>query len=297
MKKYFDGTRIQKISVNAGFTCPNRDGSKGTGGCTFCNNQTFVPEYCQPTKSVRQQVEEGIAFFKHKYATQRYLVYFQSYTNTYGNISHLKNIYEEALSHPNVEGIVVGTRPDCVDEELLTYFSALAKEKFVLIEYGVESVHDKTLLHINRGHDFSCSKNAIEQSAARGIHTGAHLILGLPGETHDMIMESAHHISTLPLDTLKLHQLQLVKGTAMEKEYLTQPEKFHFYEADEYIDLVIDFLEQLRPNIAIERFVSQSPKELLIKPKWGYKNFEFTAKIEKRLKERNTWQGRLYKTA
>lgn len=287
------GERIQKISINAGFTCPNRDGSKGTGGCTYCNNQTFSPEYCKPSKTVSQQIEEGIAFFHHKYQTQLYFAYFQSYTNTYDSIDKLKAIYKEALSYPNVIGIVIGTRPDCVNDELLDYFAELAKKYYVMIEYGIESTNDETLRFINRGHDYECAENAICETAKRGIRTGAHIILGLPNESRDTILSHADKLSKLPLTALKIHQLQLVKGTKMALQFAENPELFHLYTANEYIDLTIDFLEKLNPKIAVERFVSQSPKELIIAPDWGLKNFEFADKIEKRLKERETWQGKM----
>jgi radical SAM protein (TIGR01212 family) len=284
--------RVQKISVNAGFTCPNRDGSKGTGGCTYCNNQTFSPEYCKPTKTVTEQISEGISFFYHKYKAQLYLAYFQSYTNTYDSLEKLKVIYEEALAFPNVVGLVVGTRPDCVNIELLNYFAGLARKYYVMIEYGVESTNDSTLEFINRGHDYACAESAIRETAKRGIKTGAHIILGLPNEDRETILSHADKLSKLPIDTLKIHQLQLVRGTKMAQQYASHPEWFHLYTADEYIDLAIDFLERLNPSIAVERFVSQSPKELLLAPEWGLKNFEFTAKIEKRLKTRDTWQGK-----
>jgi len=286
--------RVQKISINAGFTCPNRDGSKGTGGCTYCNNQTFSPEYCQSSKSIRDQVEEGIAFFHHKYKAQLYLAYFQSYTNTYDSPDNLKTIYEEALSYPNVVGLVVGTRPDCVNDELLDYFAGLAKKYYVMIEYGIESTQDETLRFINRGHDYACAEKAIRDTASRGIRVGAHIILGLPKEERETILSHAGILSQLPITTLKIHQLQLVRGTKMALQFIEHPEWFHLYNADEYIDLAIDFVERLNPEIAIERFVSQSPKELLIAPEWGLKNFEFTAKIEKCLRERDAWQGRLF---
>jgi radical SAM protein, TIGR01212 family len=293
LKSEFAG-RVQKISVNAGFTCPNRDGSKGTGGCTYCNNQTFSPEYCKPTKTVSEQISEGIAFFHHKYQAQLYLAYFQSYTNTYDSLEKLRAIYEEALAFPNVVGLVIGTRPDCVNDELLDYFAGLARKYYVMIEYGVESTNDNTLKFINRGHDFACAEFAVRETAKRGIRTGAHIILGLPNEDRDTILSHADKLSKLPVDTLKIHQLQLVRGTKMAQQYAGHPEWFHLYTADEYIDLAIDFLERLNPSIAVERFVSQSPKELLLAPEWGLKNFEFTAKIEKRLKLRDTWQGKLY---
>ncbi|MDD4489495.1 MAG: TIGR01212 family radical SAM protein [Paludibacter sp.] len=293
LKQLFNN-RVQKVSINAGFTCPNRDGSKGSGGCTYCNNQTFVPGYCQPVKTITEQIEEGIVFFqkKEKYRNQVYLAYFQSYTNTYDSLNKLKSIYEEALRHPRIQGIVVGTRPDCVNNEILDYFETLSKQTYVMIEYGIESTNDKTLQLINRGHDYQSAIDAIHATAKRGIYTAAHLILGLPCEDRDTILSHADQMNKLPLTTLKLHQLQLVKGTIMAKQVQTHPEWFNFYKVDEYIDLIVDFLERLSPEIAVERFVSQSPKELLISPDWGLKNFEFVAKVEKRLKERETWQGR-----
>ena len=286
--------KVQKISLNAGFTCPNRDGSKGWGGCTYCNNQTFSPEYCHTEKSISRQLEEGILFFSRKYPEMKYLAYFQAYTNTYDELSNLMAKYEEALRFSGVVGIIVGTRPDCMPDELLDYFAVLAEKYFVLIEYGVESTLDKTLIRINRGHTYADSENAIRRTAARGIYTGAHLILGLPGENREEILLHAGRISTLPLTTLKLHQLQLIRNTRMAKEYAENLSDFTPYTVDEYIELVIDFIERLNPSIILERFVSQSPKELLIAPDWGLKNYEFTAKVNKRIQERKTWQGRLY---
>lgn len=286
--------RIQKISVNAGFTCPNRDGSRGIGGCTYCNNQTFSPEYCQPTKSITQQIQEGIDFFKHKYDAQLYFAYFQSYTNTYDTLDKLKTIYEEALSHPKVVGIVVGTRPDCVSDELLDYFAELSGKYYVMIEYGIESTSDRTLDFINRGHDYACAEKAIRDTAARGIRVGAHLILGLPHESRSIILSHARRISELPLTAVKLHQLQLVKGTKMAKQYAEHPDWFRLYTADEYIDLVIDFLELLNPSIAVERMISQSPPGFVIAPDWGLKNFEFIVKVERRMAQRNARQGSNY---
>jgi radical SAM protein (TIGR01212 family) len=286
--------KVQKISVNAGFTCPNRDGTKGWGGCTYCNNQTFSPEYCHTQKTVGEQLEEGIRFFSYKYPEMKYLAYFQAYTNTYDALDSLLKKYEEALSFPEVAGLIIGTRPDCMPDELLNYFAALAKKKFVLIEYGLESTLDKTLTRINRGHTHAESEETIRRTAQKGIYTGAHLILGLPGESRKEILQHAGTISTLPLTTLKLHQLQLIKQTRMAKEFAEHPESFHLYTVDEYIDVVIDFIERLNPSIIVERFVSQSPKELLIAPDWGLKNYVFTAKAEKRFIERNTWQGRLF---
>lgn len=287
-------TRYQKISIHAGFSCPNRDGRVGRGGCTYCNNQTFVPDYCQAQKSITQQLDEGVLFFRQKYPDQKYIAYFQSYTNTYAPLAQLKDMYEEALRYPNVEGIAIGTRPDCVDDQLLDYLATLHQKTLLTVEYGVESTSDITLERINRGHDYACAVHAIQNTAARGIPVVAHLILGLPGEDRDLMLAHARRLSQLPITGLKLHQLQLVKGTRMAQEYELCPQDFRLFTASEYIDLVIDFLELLRPSIHVERFVSQSPKQLLIAPDWGLKNYEFANLLRKRIAERNTYQGRLF---
>lgn len=286
--------KVQKISVNAGFTCPNRDGLKGVGGCTYCNNQSFSPGYGGKQRSVSDQLKDGIDFFAYKYPEMKYLAYFQSYTNTYDSIDKLIGLYEEALTYPNVVGIIIGTRPDCMPDELLSYFEELNERTFLMIEYGLESTSDTTLAFINRGHTHAESEEAIVKTAGKGIRTGAHLILGLPFETREQILTHADTISQLPLTTVKLHQLQLIKGTVMAKQYREHPDWFNLFEVDDYIDLCIDFAERLNPDFVIERFVSQSPKQLLIAPDWGLKNFEFTAKVLKRFSERNTWQGRLF---
>ena len=287
--------KVQKISINAGFTCPNRDGSIGYGGCTYCNNQTFNPAYCHTDKSVGQQLEEGKRFFSRKYPDMKYLAYFQAYTNTYGELEELKHKYEEALTVADVVGLVIGTRPDCMPDDLLDYLEELNKRIFVLIEYGIESTDDETLKRINRGHTFAQAEEAVVRTAQRGIPVGGHVILGLPGEEREALIRQAERLSRLPLTTLKLHQLQLIKGTRMASEYEKTPELFHLYSVGEYIDLVIDYIEHLRPDLVLERFVSQSPKELLIAPDWGVKNYEFTEKVKKRMRERNAWQGKYYK--
>ena len=293
LRKYFD-CKVQKISLNAGFTCPNRDGVKGKGGCTYCNNQTFNPEYCKTEKSVKEQLEEGRLFFSRKYPEMKYLAYFQAYTNTYSELEELKRKYEDALSVDGVVGLVIGTRPDCMPDALLDYLEELNKRTFLLVEYGIESTNDDTLRRINRGHTYADTVDAVKRTAARGILTGGHVILGLPGETHDDIVSQAARLSELPLTTLKLHQLQLIRGTKMAHEFEEHPEEFHLYEVDEYIDLVIDYVEQLRPDMVLERFVSQSPKELLIAPDWGLKNYEFTERVKKRMRERDAYQGKIY---
>ncbi len=287
------GVKVQKISLNAGFTCPNRDGRVGTGGCTYCNNQTFNPDYCVTTKSITRQLEEGKHFFFRKYPDMKYLAYFQAYTNTYDSLQNLKAKYEEALSVPDVIGLVIGTRPDCMPNDLLDYLADLNHRTFLIVEYGIESIYDATLARINRGHTHAQTVDAVTRTAARGIRTGAHLILGLPGESREAILAEAGILSALPLTTLKLHQLQLIKGTRMAQEFAEQPSDFHLFTPDEYIDLVIDFIERLRPDLILERFVSQSPSSLLALPGWGLKNHEFVDRLRARMQTRNAHQGRL----
>lgn len=293
LKRYFP-FKVQKISLNAGFTCPNRDGSKGHGGCTYCNNQTFNPDYCRTEKPIIRQLEEGKQFFAHKYPEMKYLAYFQAYTNTYGELESLKRKYEEALAVDGVVGLVIGTRPDCMPDDLLHYLEEVNKHTFLLVEYGIESTNDETLRRINRGHTFRATADAVERTAACGILTGGHVILGLPGETHRSIVDQAGILSRLPLTTLKMHQLQLIRGTRMALEYEQHPEEFHLFDVEEYIELVIDYVEHLRPDMVLERFVSQSPKELLIAPHWGLKNYEFNHRVQKRMKELDAYQGKKY---
>lgn len=290
------GERLQKLVLDAGFTCPNRDGTVGTGGCAYCDNAAFHPSYSTPGKSISRQIDEGMEFHRVRYRrASRYLAYFQSYSNTYAPLEVLRRLYSEALSHPDVAGIVVGTRPDCVDEEKLDYLARLAEDHVVIVEYGVESCYDGTLAHINRGHDFACARRAIEMAAERGLDVGAHFILGLPFETRRMMMEQCAVISSLPLRSVKFHQLQLVKGTAMEKEAEEHPERFETFALDEYIDFIIDMLERLRPDLCIERVAGEVPPRFVQKTRWGLvRNFQILQMLEKRLEERQTWQGRLY---
>lgn len=275
--------KVQKISIDAGFSCPNRDGKLSKGGCSFCNNESFNPSYCSPKESVTKQIEKGKAFFSKKYPDMKYLAYFQAYTNTYAPLAELKRIYEEALSVKDVVGIVIGTRPDCVENALLDYLEQLSKKVFVIVEYGIESANDNTLRLIHRGHDFACSRDAIERTHARGILICGHIILGLPGEDAAESLRQAPLISSLPLDFLKIHQLQIVKGTELAAQYAQKP--FHLYTVEEYIDLITKYISLLRKDLVLERFVSQCPPEILIAPKWGLKNYEFTNLLNNRLAE------------
>ncbi len=289
------GCRLQKIVIDAGFTCPNRDGKVGRGGCTYCNNAAFHPNYSTPDKSIFTQLEEGIGFHKGRYRnTTDYLAYFQSYSNTYAPLDDLKRLYEQALEHPLVRGIVVGTRPDCIDEEKLDYFQKLSEKKVVIIEYGIESCYDRTLERINRGHDYQTAVKAVEATAQRGIFQGAHFIFGLPGETKEDLMGMAPLINELPLNTVKFHQLQIIKGTAMEREYNAYPQDFVNFTLDGYIDFFVDFLERLRPSLYIERFAGEVPPRFVNHTPWGLiRNTELLRLLEQRLEERNTYQGRL----
>ncbi|MDR3269406.1 MAG: TIGR01212 family radical SAM protein [Tannerella sp.] len=293
LKKRFP-FKVQKISVNAGFTCPNRDGTKGVGGCTYCNNDTFHPAYCGTEKSISTQLEEGIRFFARKYPEMKYLAYFQAYTNSYASLETLRQKYEEALAFPGVTGLIIGTRPDCMPDVLLDYLAGKAAQAFILVEYGVESASDGTLQRINRGHTWQESVDTIRRTHAKGIAAGAHLLLGLPGEEREQMLHLADLVSALPLTVVKLHQLQIIRHTALEKEFREHPGHFRLFSPEEYVDFVIDFLERLPPEMAVDRFVSQSPKELLIAPDWGLKNHEFTALVHKRFAARRTRQGARY---
>lgn len=293
-KRLFD-RRVQKVSIDAGFTCPNRDGSKARGGCTYCNNTTFTPSYTNLKVPVTTQIDQGVAFFKKKYKAISFLAYFQAYSNTYAPLDILKKLYEEALAHPDVIGLVIATRPDCLTDEVLDYLESLSKDYYIMVELGVESTNDKTLEFINRGHTHEESVRAITELHHRGIHNCIHTILGLPGEDKELILEQARVVSELPIENLKLHQLQIHKGTKMYRQYRDNPETFSLYSAEEYMDLVVAYLELLDPRIIVERFISTAPPELLVAPKWGLKNFEFVAKLEKKLEQLDTYQGRLFK--
>ncbi|MBO5771528.1 MAG: TIGR01212 family radical SAM protein [Alistipes sp.] len=290
------GSRVQKVTINAGFTCPNRDGSISTGGCTFCNNAAFTPSYCQPEKSITQQIDEGVEFHQRRYrSASRYLAYFQSFSNTYAPLDHLRRLYDEAMAHPLVAGIVVGTRPDCVDEAKLDYFASLAESRYVALEYGIESTFDRTLQRINRGHDFATARRAVEMTAERGIHTGAHFILGLPGESDEEILAQVATINSLPLTSVKFHQLQVFRATTMADDYDRDPSQFRFWEVEEYIDLMVEIMRRLRPDIVVERFASEAPPRYHYGRNWGLiRNETLWSMLEKRLRERHQFQGELF---
>ena len=309
-RKY--GERLQKIVLDAGFTCPNRDGKVGRGGCTYCDNAAFHPSYSTAGKSLHQQLDEGIEFHKVRYrTTEHYLAYFQSFSNTYASLERLKTLYDEALRHPDVVGLVIGTRPDCVDEQKLDYLAELARGNvlkdwtrslsdgrertapIIIVEYGIESCYDQTLVRINRGHDFETARVAVQMTADRGLDVGVHFILGLPGETRQMMLDSCKLINALPIRSVKFHQLQIVKGTRMEKEYAEHPQDFERFSLEDYLDFFVDMLERLRPDLFIERFVGEVPPRFVNETPWGLiRNVELLRLLEKRLQERDSWQGK-----
>jgi uncharacterized protein len=292
------GARVQKVSIDAGFTCPNRDGTRGTGGCTYCNNDAFNPSYCIPEKSVSQQIEEGIQFHKWRYnEAVSYLAYFQAFSNTYAPVEKLRRLYSEALEYPGVIGLIIGTRPDCIDDEKLTLLKELSEKYYVAIEYGIESCYNKTLLRINRGHTFEEAVQAVEKTSALGIKTGAHFIFGLPGESRQEMLDQAGIISNLPLHTVKFHQLQIIKGTIMEREFRANPADFELFTWDEYLLFFISFLERLTPQIVVERFTGEAPPRFLTGEGWGKKRTDqIVSLIEKKMEEMDTWQGKLFKS-
>lgn len=291
-KKEF-GERVQKVSIDAGFTCPNRDGTLAIGGCTYCNNDAFNPSYCQPNKPIRQQLEEGIEFHLKRYRrANKYLAYFQTYSNTFAPLEELKKIYSEALSHPNVIGLVIGTRPDCIDDEKLDYFSQLNKENYLIIEYGIESCYNTTLEKINRQHTFEQSVETIEKTAKKGIKIGSHIIFGLPGESRQEMMDQVQTLSALPINNIKFHQLQIIKNTKMAADYKKDPSAFDLFSLEDYIDFIVDFTSRLNPSFIIERFTGEVPPRFLAGPNWGLiRNDQVNLLIEKKFEKKNTFQG------
>lgn len=286
------GGRVQKVSVAAGFTCPNRDGLLGTGGCSFCNNAGFTPGYLDRRQTIRAQIDAGLGFLRRRYPnTRRYIAYFQSYSNTYGEFERLRACYEEALGHPEIAGLAIGTRPDCLPDRVLDYLAELAREHIVELEIGVESCNDAALARVNRGHDFAASAEAIRRATARGLEVTAHLILGLPEESRASLLDGARQLSALPLRGLKLHQLQLVRGTALAREWQADPATVPLFAEDEYIALLADFVERLSPEIRLQRLGSEVPPQLKLAPHWNLRLPELAPRLSAELARRETWQG------
>jgi len=289
VKKRF-GTTVYKVNVDAGFTCPNRDGTVGTAGCIYCNNDSFRPNSCRPTLSLGEQIRNGIAYIRKRYKAEKFLVYFQPYTNTYAPVGELELLYREALSDPSVAGLAIGTRPDAVDSEKVALLQSLAEKYFILVEYGMQSIYNRTLEFINRGHDYHTFLEALDLTRDRSILIGAHIIVGFPTETRDEMLSMADELSHLPVEFLKIHQLQVVKGTALEIIYRENP--FHVFGYDEYLDFVTEFIERLSPRIVLERLFATAPDTILIAPHWGRSRQEILRDIEKKLGAKDTWQGK-----
>lgn len=293
-KRSFGG-RVQKITIDAGFTCPNRDGHCGTGGCTFCNNKAFNPSYNDPGKSIEAQIRQGMAFHKKRYRkASRYLAYFQAYSNTYDDLEALVTRYEQALAIPGIVGIVVGTRPDCVDKPKLDYFRELSERTYVVLEYGIESVLDRTLQRVNRGHDVAKSLWAVQETAARGIRVGGHMIIGLPGESRKDFVDSARELSRWPLDNIKFHQLQLIRGTAMAREFSEKPEDFMEFSMESYLQLMMEILEQLNPSLVVERIAGEVSPGMALREGWGLRYDAVLRSFEELLEKHDSWQGKCY---
>lgn len=291
------GGRVQKVSIAAGFSCPNRDGLLGAGGCTFCNNAGFTPGYLDSRQSIKDQIDAGLSFLLRRYPrTQKYIAYFQSYSNTYGVFERLRRCYEEALSHPKISGMAIGTRPDCLADEVLDYLAALAREHIIELEIGVESCNDQVLDRVNRGHGFAASVDAIHRAAEHGLDVTAHLIIGLPGESTESILEGARQLSALPIRALKLHQLQLIRGTTLAREWLRDPDAVRLLDEQAYISLLADFVERLSPAILIQRVGIEIPPSMKLAPQWNLRLYDIAPRLSAELARRNSWQGCRYLT-
>ncbi len=290
------GARVQKLTIDAGFTCPNRDGTISAGGCTYCNNNAFNPSYCHPSKTIKQQIQEGIEFHRNRYRkAEKFLAYFQAYSNTYASIEKLKEAYTHAVRHKDVIGLVIGTRPDCIDDEKLDLLAEFSRNYYVTMEYGLESCYNQTLERINRGHTMEQSIEALQKTAKRRIKTGIHLIFGLPGEDVRDMLDEAAIISKLPIHTVKFHQMQILKKTRMAKEYSKYPERFNLFSLEDYLNFMVHFVERMNPDFYIERFSAEVPPQYLIAPDWGLiRNFQVLHKLERKLQDLDTWQGKLY---
>lgn len=287
------GKSIYKVNVDAGFTCPNRDGSLGFSGCIYCNNDSFRPSSCKPTMSISEQIKNGMVHIKKRYKAENFLIYFQPYTNTYAPVEELETLYREALKEPSVIGLAIGTRPDTIDKKKIQLLESLSSDYFVLIEYGLQSIYDKSLDFINRGHDYNTFLNALDLTKDRGIFIGAHIIAGFPSETRDETLAMAQEISLLPVEFLKVHQLQVVKDTPLENIYKANP--FHTFEYNEYLDFITDFIERLSPGIVLQRLFATAPDDILIAPQWGRNRHQILRDIEKNLELKDTYQGKKFK--
>ena len=286
------GCRVQKISLDAGLTCPNRDGHISTGGCIYCNSRGSGTGASSQGLSITEQIMRGKEFLKKRYKAQKFIAYFQSFSNTYGPYEKLKGLYEEALAIDDIVGLSIGTRPDCVDESVLTLLESYAKDYLVWIEYGLQSIHDRTLAAINRGHDVECFKGAVDKTRGRGIKICAHVILGLPFEDRHDMLATAKAVAAMGIDGIKIHLLYVVKGTRMEELYLEG--KYRCLEQEEYVNLVCDFLELLPPDMVIQRLTGDPHPHELVAPEWSLRKNETLSRIKETFAERESWQGKRF---
>ena len=286
------GFTVYKVNVDAGFTCPNRDGTLGLSGCIYCNNDSFRPNSCKPSLALSEQIENGIGHIRKRYKANKFIVYFQPYTNTYAPIETLRELYTEALKQPDIIGLAIGTRPDAVDEEKIRMLEELAAKHFILIEYGLQSIYDKSLSFINRGHDYATFLKAVHMTKDRGIHIGAHIIAGFPTETREEMLSMAEEISSLPIGFLKVHQLQVVRDTPLADMYRETP--FYTFGYEEYLEFIVDFIERTSPDMVFQRLFATAPDSILVAPDWGRSRHQILSDIEKRLETRDTYQGKKY---
>jgi uncharacterized protein len=285
------GRRVQKVSLDAGFTCPNVDGTVTTGGCNFCDNRSFSPSRRIPRLDLIGQIDDGIRRLKRRYDCDDFIAYFQPATNTYAPVDKLRQLYETALSHPKVCGLAIGTRPDCVPNDVLELLQELAGQTYVAVEYGMQTMHDRSLDWMNRGHHHAAFVDAVERSIGRGFEICTHVILGIPGESHADMLATAREVARLPIDAVKIHNLYAVKRTRLGDDVLAG--KVQLMGREEYLRTVVDFLELLPPSMVIERISGDAPPDYFLGPSWCLEKPAVKLALEAEFKRRDTWQGRM----
>jgi uncharacterized protein len=283
------GCRVSKVNVDGGFTCPNRDGSRGTGGCIYCDNSSFSPKGTQPVIPIEEQMAAGMAYHRTRLKSDKFLIYFQKFTNTYAPLPYLEDLYRRALDHPDVLGLSIGTRPDSITDETIDLLTELARDRYICVELGLQSIDDGILSRINRGHTVAEYLATVERLAGRGIDICTHLIYGFPGETRAGFLKGARLLAGLPVNSVKVHQLHAVEGTKLAQLYRNG--SYPFITISEYVETVCDFLEELPPRIAIQRLYGSAPLSIRVAPNWNLKNNQMWYAIVNELKRRGTWQG------
>ena len=286
--------KVYKIGLDAGFTCPNRDGSVAYGGCVYCENRSFSPNSKGSKRSISEQISDGMEFYRSHFKADKFIAYFQAYTNTYGPVNLLDDLYREALLFDDVVGLSIGTRPDCLPDEVIELLASYSKKTHLWVEIGLQSMYEETLTWMNRGHSFEQFIDAITRVKLKGLRVCVHVILGLPGETHEMIMQTADTLAGLNIDGLKVHHLYVAENTMLEKMYVKGG--INLISLDEYIHLVCDFLERIPPGVAIQRLTGELTGDYLIAPKWGVSKKAILTAIENEFERRNSYQGKEYKS-